>query len=582
MRAVFGGTAAALALPLAALAAGLGSTVIAGPDRLITTYAATGPVAATAELGVGWALLVAGSVTWLSRGGRSVAVLVAAIGTVWLSPVWAGWYSGPLAVRSVAMLLPPMMGPLLIHLTLTAPAGRLTAPTQRRLVAIGYAVAGSVSLGHALVYDPFFDPDCWRDCTGNTLLVRSMPAAAALFARAGLVGSVTAAAVVVIAAIRRVSQATVAGRRLLGGVLAATTAAGLAEALYAAALLRDPAEDPRLAPFMTVFLVRAAGCSLIALGLGWALQRRYRSRSAVARLITDLGASPPPGALRRALATMLRDEHLDIGYRLPGSTGYVDADGGPFDPAPGPGQATTAIRRHGEPLAILVHDRSRHDEHDLSAQLGSATRLAIDNERLRASLLARLADLRASRARIVMAADQTRRRLERDLHDGAQQRVLAVTAELHLARSAARAGADAALIDKALIEIRAALADLREIAHGIFPTILEEAGLEAALLTLAETAAAVIDIDEVVAARLPTELERAVYAVVQHTAGAAPADPVRRFRVRVACVAGRVVVTVDGVTGEPGEHVHDRVLALGGQVTSDGQQLRAELPCDWS
>src|SRR5207249_4829505 len=152
----------------------------------------------------------------------------------------------------------------------------------------------------------------------------------------------------------------------------------------------------------------------------------------------------------------------------------------------------------------------------LLASAGAAARLALENERLQAELRAQLAELRASRARIVSAGDEERRRLERDLHDGAQQRLLSLGLALQLAR--AKLGPDAngaaELVAEADGELRAALDELRELARGIHPAVLSEQGLAAALKTLAERSPILVTIAEVPDQRLSTPAEAAAYFLV--------------------------------------------------------------------
>ena len=359
-------------------------------------------------------------------------------------------------------------------------------------------------------------------------------------------------------------------------------AAALAEATYAIALLRDPAENPHHQPYPTLYVIRAAALTLLALGLAWTLLRARRRRSAVARLAADLGATPPLGSLRTAFADALDDDRLQVGYWLSDAGRYVDASGRPFESRPDADRAVTTIHRGGEPVAVVVHDRAL-DDGRLEREIGSAARLAIDNERLRAALLTQLDGLRVSRARIVETGDQARRRLERDLHDSAQQRLLAVTYELRLAQAEADAAGDeplAAELGAAVNDAQQALAELREIAHGIFPTILAEAGLGPALWTLADDAGIPVEVGDVPAGRLPDAVERTAYFVVTEAVQAAARDDQPALSVHIDRLAGSLVVRVDGVPADPYDHIADRVGAVGGRVTVERHRLRAEIPCD--
>ena len=200
-----------------------------------------------------------------------------------------------------------------------------------------------------------------------------------------------------------------------------------------------------------------------------------------------------------------------MAYWLPASRRFVDGAGNPTDaPAPGRGRTVTPILRDGLPVAVVVHDAALLDGPGVEREIGSAARLAVENERLQAELLAQLGALRASRARIVATGDAERCRLERDLHDGAQQRLLALSYDLRLARASAEADGDPELVEvlaSAAEDAHAALDELRELAQGIYPAILAEAGLGPALATLADRAALPIELGEVTTTRHSTAVE---------------------------------------------------------------------------
>jgi signal transduction histidine kinase len=255
---------------------------------------------------------------------------------------------------------------------------------------------------------------------------------------------------------------------------------------------------------------------------------------------------------------------------------YVDPQGRPWTAPPG---AALALTRDGQPLALVVRPgrASAPGEHsppgELLDHLGPAARLAIDNERLGAEALAELADLRASRMRIVDAADGARMRLERDLHDGAQQRLLALSHELRLAYSEARPTSAPVLADLA-DQVAATIEDVRDLAHGIFPAELEESGLEAALELLADDAPVPVQID--VDGEPPAPVARAVYVLVRSAVEAAHEGPVR---VTVRRAGATVHVEVDGTVPPDLEYCADRVGALGGTLTAAPRRLTAEVPC---
>jgi signal transduction histidine kinase len=218
-------------------------------------------------------------------------------------------------------------------------------------------------------------------------------------------------------------------------------------------------------------------------------------------------------------------------------------------------------------------------------ETGAAIRLALENERLQAEVLAQLHDLRESRARIVETGDAERRRLERDLHDGAQQRLLALSYELRVACAGVEADGEvetASLLADATHEAQAALLQLRDLAHGIYPAILGEAGLGPALATLADSAVLPVEIGETARGRFAAGVEAAAYFVVAE----AVEDAARREASFAAVSTVRqdqhlvIEVTDDGsVRGSALIQVADRVGAVGGRLEVDATTLRAEIPC---
>ena len=210
-------------------------------------------------------------------------------------------------------------------------------------------------------------------------------------------------------------------------------------------------------------------------------------RSLVARL-ADL---PGRSDLRDALAGMFGDPTLSLAFWVPEHDGYVDDTGAAVElPATGdPARAVTEIERDGRRIAAIVHDRALLEDSETVRAAGAATALLLENQRLDAELRAHMVELRASRARLVEAGDAERRRLERDLHDGAQSRLVALALQLRLARGHLEDDSQAAaLVDDSIDELKQSLAELRELARGIHPAVLSERGLEPALRSLAARA----------------------------------------------------------------------------------------------
>jgi signal transduction histidine kinase len=330
-----------------------------------------------------------------------------------------------------------------------------------------------------------------------------------------------------------------------------------------------------------------------ALGLGVLWGRS--ARSAVADLVVELQRTPHP-PLRDALAKTLGDPSLELALWLPDRGVYVDAHGRSFElPDPGSRRAVTVLGEPEAPVAALVHDPVLLDQQALLRAAGAAARLALENERLQAELRLQLAEVRASRARIVGAGDEERRKLERDLHDGAQQRLLSLGLALQLVRSELGPEANGAgrLLEDAQAELVAAIEELRDLAQGIHPAVLTEHGLAPALRTLAARSAIPVELRGLPAERLPAAVESATYFVVSEAlANAAKHAHASAAVVTVDIEDGALVVEVadDGVggvvvgTGSGLAGLLDRVQALNGQLVIQsragrGTRLRAEIPC---
>jgi signal transduction histidine kinase len=570
-------------------AAAIFSTVLLVPRQEAlpaTTYAGASGLARAADVVAGLSLLVAGLTASIARPRGTTAVVALLAGAAWFAPDWVGWESGPPLLRSVGMVVAPFLPPLLFHLVLAAPSGRLATRLARVTLIALYAVAAAVSVGQALIRDPFLDRYCWSNCTDNVFLARAEPDLARLLGDLWLLSVAIGASAVVALGAWRLARETMVARRQLVPTLAAGAAVTAAEASSAVTLLGDPAESPDDTFFAALFLARALAVTMLAAAVIWGAYVAWRARSAVARLAADLGEALPPGSLRAALAASLRDPTLEVAYPLSGSTRFVDGDGNPVaEPVTGPGRVLTPIVREGRPVAVVAHARSTVGEDELARDIGTAARLAVENERLQAEVLARLHDLRASRARIVEVSGAERRQLERDLHDGAQQRLLALTYDLHLARAAAEAEGDGELsarLDNAVDETDAALEELRELAHGIYPAILAEAGLAPALWNLVDEAPIAVEFVELTRERYPHAAEAAAYIMVDDAIAHAARREATHAVVRTRRDGTSLVVEVEDDGEEPTSvpmHLADRLGALGGRVERHAGVLRGEIPC---
>jgi signal transduction histidine kinase len=572
-----------VAAGLAGLAAGGGAlAVAAGPGRA-TTYAGGSATGAALTLSAGAGLIAAGLVIGLARRPGRTGDLALLAGLCWYAPVWVAWQGGPPLVPGIAMVAGGFTFPLLVHLVLTHPTGRAGSKPARALVAVVYAEALLTAAALALFRDPYFDPGCLANCTVNVFLVRSLPSLARAVEIADRWFTAAAAlALIAVCAARLARASPPARQRLLPVYL---PAAGFAAAVVAraAALQQATVEDPFNTALFTIFAAGSVAVILLAAGLISGVVRARAERRAVTRIAASLGEAPAPGSLQSALAEALRDPGLQIAYWLPGTQGYVDAGGRAVpEPSAGTGRAVTRLTRNGRTIAAVSHSGAVPG---IESQIGPAIRLGLENERLQAELLAQLEELRASRTRIVETADAERRGLERNLHDGAQQRLLALSYEIRLARAAAQADGDT-LTETALArasgDTQGVLAELRDLAHGIYPAVLAEAGIGPALATLADTAPLPVEILRAEHDRYPDPVESAAYFTVAEALADAARRGAGHATVTVAHEAGRLVVTVeDNGSGDvsPMVAAADRVGALGGSLSAEPARCRAEIPC---
>jgi signal transduction histidine kinase len=576
--ALLAAAALSLAWALAAIVA-----VDPGAERL-TSYAAASTTARVAYLAAGLGLVLAGSIAWTRPRTRLVGLLATLAGLAWLGADLEGWADGPSLARSLGAAAAPFLLALTFHLALAFPGGRLRSAQARAAIVAAYGIAAVVSIGSALFRDPLLDLYCWRNCGDNAFLVDADPGLATALDDLWLWSTLVIALGLVALAGRRLLTGTGAGRRVLLPVLGPAMLVGASEATYAIALQGTPLEDPTRDGFAAIFLARSSSLVALALGVAWSILRVLRTRGRVARLASELDEAPPPGSLREALRAAVDDAGIDVLYARRDSQQLVDADGRPREP-PGPGRAIARITRGDRPLALVLHDPALVDERELERAFGSAARLAVENEALRAEAFAQLHELRASRTRVVEVGDAERQRLERNLHDGAQQRLLALSYDLRLARAGAASDGDeelVAVLHAAGDETATALDELRELAHGIYPAILNEAGLAPALATLADDAQLPVELGDIESGRQPPAVETTTYVIVAEAIDDAARRRATFLSAHVHHEGDRLVTTVedDGTPRSGGLlHLDDRVGALGGVLEIGATTLRAEIPC---
>jgi signal transduction histidine kinase len=573
-------------VPALALAYAAVATAVPWPAQgEVLSYAAASLAAHAADIITGLALIGCGIFVSFNPTRRTFGAVSILAGVTWFAPDWEGWGRGPELVRSLGAAAAPLTLALLFQLVVLLRRGRTSQRGVRAAAVLVYAVAVAVSVGQALFRAPALDPHCWRNCLGNTFLLHGDRGIAQALTEVWLWASVAIGVAMVVIAAQGLSRLRV-GRRALGPALAAGVVVGASEAAYAAALIARSAEDPRTTLFSSIFFIRCIALTGLALALAWTAMHAYHVRTRIARLAADLGGAPLPGGLRIALAAATGDPTLDVAYWTRSSQRYLDVHGRPREPPQAsPSRAVTSIVRDGEPVALIGHDAILLDEREFEAQIGSAMRLAVDSERLQAEILAQVAELRSSRARVVEAGDAERQRLERNLHDGAQQRLLAVSYELRLALAGARADGQedlAAHLASTADEVNTMIAELRELARGIYPAVLAEAGIAAALARLADSAPIAVELDAMTRDRLPLAVETAAYATAVEAVRDAAARGASLISLTVDVVQPRLVITTaDDAPARASRltRIADRVGAAGGHLELADAGLRVEIPC---
>ena len=452
-------------------AIGIANVVAVGwlPIRLTDapfTHPSTSGAAAAAALTAGIALLASGLLATALRATNALGSLAILASVAWFAPDWIGWPNAAPLVRGTAMIVAPLLAPIILHLVAAA-SGALRGSTIRALVAAAYVVTIALSLARAAVRDPIRDLDCFeppRNCSENVFLLWANEDLARQLDLAQIGVAIAISLGLAVMAAWRLLGGTRPARRSHGPLLVFGAVVGVADTTYIVLLAADHLQTAAEPSLGAAFMVQAGAITALAITLGWQVARARSIGVSVARLATDIGAAPAPGGLERALALALGDPDLAVAYRLPTTDSFVDATG---MPAPGasarPGRVATPITRDGQKIAVVLHDPGLVDPEDLKRTIGSAARLAVDNERLRAEVLAQVRAIAELRTRIVEREDAARRHVERDLHDGAQQRLLAISYELRLGRAAAtREGNDdrAASFERLIGGTEAVLEDL--------------------------------------------------------------------------------------------------------------------------
>jgi signal transduction histidine kinase len=529
-----------------------------------------------------WVVLpfvLAGLIAWWRRPESRFGPLMVAAGfAMFLSGLqWAN-AALPYTLGFAFDLVPAV---LFLHVFLAFPGGRLEGRAERVLVAAGYFVAVGLQLAKMLLGDG--GPD-------NLLAAFSDLSAAQTVLDVQLVTlSAISLAGIGVLIVRRLGPD---GRPLRRSVALLVDSFALGLVMVAALLMAAFFE---WSSFETIRRVTFGVIGLAPVAFLIGLLSARLARSTVGALLVELDADPPPAALSEIFGRALRDPSLSLAYWLPQFESWADLDGKPVElPAEDSSQAITLVVRDGVRLAALVHNRSLEDEPELLDAVSAAAGIALQNGRLQADLHARLEELRGSRERVIEAGQKERQRLERNLHDGAQQRLIALSLKLRMLEQRVADDPDArSQLDEARDEIAQSLDELRDVARGIHPAVVSGHGLAVALESLTAGAALPVRLSVDLDGRVSERLEVAAYYVVSESlANIGKHAEANSATVAVARANGELVVEVidDGVGGADSERgsgirgLADRVEALGGRLQvwtprGGGTRVRAEMPC---
>jgi signal transduction histidine kinase len=563
-----------LAIALAGVAAGVGDILL----RLGSDHGGPEPGLHAALLA--WITVTyvgCGLVAWRRRPESRLGLLMIAAGLL-TSLSALSLLSAPLPF-TIGVILDMVPFPLFLHVFLAFPTGRLRGTVDRVVVGFGYFAA--VGLQIVMLMLGGFGPD-------TPLAIVSEPSASQTLFDIQLLSlaATSLAGIVLLVAHRRAD-----GPPLRPAVTVIVDSFALALVMMAA-LGVTVVFFPGWGATLTIQRVMFFVLGLAPLAFLAALLDARLARSAVGELIIELRSGVAD--LSAALGRALHDPSLQLAYWLPQFGSWTDENGTAVRlPGADEGRTATVISNDGEVVAALIHDPAVSEEPELLAAVTAAAAIAVENGRLHAELRAGLEELRGSRERLIEAGQDERKRLERNLHDGAQQRLIALSLDLARLRSRLARPDERAQIDSARAEIAVSLGELRDVARGLHPAVLSGHGLKVALESLAAASTVPVRLRVAVDGRLEEPVEVAAFYVVSESlanvskhahAGSATVDVNREN--------GQVVIEVvdDGIGGADSEDgsgirgLADRVEAQGGRLRvwtprGGGTRVRADMPC---
>lgn len=539
------------------------------PDRAPFT-----PFEVLMYLAVGLAFVAAGVAVGQHRPGQNPGMLLIVAGWLWLV---AGLRrsSDPTAF-TLGVILTLMYQPPLLQLALSFPSGVLRTRAEKRIVAFFFGVWLAVAVASWAFFDPRLHVAAGESTSRNLLLLWDSPELTDAIGHAARILQMGVGVVIMTVLVNHWRSGTRAYRAsflLLWLAVLIKAGATIWVGLAVVQLSGSLSSEALLWQYPATAIVPLA----VLLGL-W----RYRfARGDLGDLMVEIGAAPVGERLRDALRKSVRDPTLSLWQWSPERNSFVDASGAARHlPEGKAGRADMVLEHNGAPVGALVFDAALRDQPRLLEAVRSAASLTLHNQNVEQQLREQLGEVRRSRERIVTAGDSRRRQLERDLHDGAQQRLVAVTMELARARRAAESQEVRGLIEQASAELAAALGELRNLARGVYPPSLQERGLEGALTALAERACIPVELDISLSRRPPPPVELAAYFIcleaVTNTGKHAHASSAR---IRVAGTDSQLTLVVtDNGRGGARQGVDGGLLGLADRAAALGGSLSVSSP----
>jgi signal transduction histidine kinase len=554
------------------------------------------PVDAARDVAVGWSFIGAGLIAWRRRPSSRIGPLMIIVGLAWFIGNFGSAYGLPgfpsdapaiLAV-AIASSLGGLQRAFQTLVIVSYPTGRLTDRLDRVFVVATFVVI----VGNGFIMLAATDPATFDACTGpcppNPALLFADRFLANTLLAVGTAGELAVSIGLLVVLLRRWRRSSPSARRTLAPVwfAALVTVVGFIGFDIAVRVGLDHVVASNVIQGLQIAVPFAFLVGLL---------RTRLAHAAVGDLVVELSRSRSPLEIRDALARALGDPGLQLVFAIGESGAYLDAEGRPVSLPLPDAQSVTELRRNGEAIGLIVHDRALDEDPGLVEAAGAAATFAIENAKLQVELRSQLDEVRASRSRIVEAGDAERRKVERDLHDGAQQRLATLALALRLARDRAGQTEDVELgrlLNEASSELNTALRELRELARGIHPAILTEEGLAAAAESLAARSPLPVQVD-ISPTRYPAAVEATAYFIVCE----ALANVVKHARatevaVRADSFDGRLRIEVaddgrggaDPTRGSGLRGLADRVSASGGSLRFDspeghGTVIVAEIPC---